>query len=264
MRYIFSFFFVLLFSCKENIQFSLLETRPNAKNINYVNIDKIQQLVIRDTFNFLIISDTQVAYDELAHFVRHVNAFDHDSVSFVIHAGDFTDYGANFEFNAYQNVIRKLKLPVVGVIGNHDMLGNGSTIYQKMFGQEDFSFTYGKNTFIFQNTNSREVAFNGSIPNLKWLEQQITHIPSEHNVFYVGHVPPFSLDFDKKIEKQYTALQSSVENAKLAIYGHHHNYELTKPYKNELPYLVTPTIKKEEYIWVSVRKDEIDIQLRKF
>lgn len=255
---------ILLTSCKKTFQFSLLEARPNARDLNIAGIEKINQLSVKDTFTFAVISDTQVGYDELEGFVKHINQFPDDSLTFVLHAGDFTDYGANFEFNAYEEVIRDLKFPVVGVIGNHDMLGNGTYIYQKMFGPENFTFTYGKNIFIFQNSNARETAFDGKTPDLDWLTQTVKEIPLSNNVFYVAHVPPFSLDFDKSLEMDYVGIQSSIPNSRLGIYGHHHNYALSDYYDNGMEYLIAPTILHEYYILVRVEGNTISTSLKGF
>lgn len=102
----------LTISCKRNFQYSVLEVRPLAKNLNAKALEQIRQLPQKDTFSFLVISDTQIAYDELQRFVKHANKLDdRDQIAFVLHGGDFTDYGANFEYNLYYDDIKKTKAP---------------------------------------------------------------------------------------------------------------------------------------------------------
>lgn len=261
--------FLLLFlivfltsSCKRNFQYSVLEVRPLAKNLNAKALEKIRQLPQKDTFSFLVISDTQIAYDELQRFVKHANKLeDQDQVAFVLHGGDFTDYGANFEYNLYYDDIKKLKFPVVGVIGNHDMLGNGREIYGQMFGPENFSFVYGKNKFIFFNSNSREVAFDGSIPDLGWIEKEIASTSTDiENLFFISHVAPMTYDFDQTKTEDLARLLSSHAKARLSIHGHTHSYRLEKPFEDQFPYLTVPTLQKQSYVKVTVQGQKITHQ----
>lgn len=100
--YIIFSFILLLTSCKRNFQYSVLEVNPTAENLNTKAIIAIKEKSIGDTVKFLIIADTQVSYDELEIFVKHSNAkYSNSEVDFILHAGDFTDYGANFEYNLY-------------------------------------------------------------------------------------------------------------------------------------------------------------------
>ncbi len=63
-----------------------------------------------------------------------------DSLDFVIHCGDLTDFGATREFQCTRDHLQKVKIPFVALLGNHDCLGTGNQSYQKIFGNPDFSF----------------------------------------------------------------------------------------------------------------------------
>jgi 3',5'-cyclic AMP phosphodiesterase CpdA len=146
----------LLFSCK-NIMFHPEEVRPNAKNLNAINLQKLQSLTPKTSFKFIMTGDTQEFYDELEDLVAHVNSL--NDISFVLLNGDLVEFGWNNEYNWVADRLAKLKVPYITTIGNHDMLANGREMYKLMFGQENFVFNYGTSRFICLNTNSRETGF---------------------------------------------------------------------------------------------------------
>lgn len=251
-------------SCSRNFQFSVLEVKPLSRNVNQKSIDLISNLTPRDSFSFLFFSDTQVAYDQLEGFVKHVNQYYHeDSIAFILHGGDFTDYGANFEFNFYYDEAKNLKFPVIGAIGNHDMLSNGREIYRKLFGKENFSFNYGDNRFIVFNTNGREVGFNSLLPDLNWLKKE-TEQTTENNIFYLSHVSPMSADFDPSLKADFISFLASNPKTRLSMHGHTHSYEFREAFDDGVSYLVAPTIQKKQYAKISVNGNEIQVQQKFF
>lgn len=253
-------FLVLVFTaCKRNFQYSVLEVKPLSSDLNNRAIAELGKRTAKDSFSFLIISDTQIAYDELEAFVDHANQISDDSVAFVLHGGDFTDYGANFEYNLYYDDIKKLKFPVIGTIGNHDMLGNGRTIFQRYFGQEDFTFEYGNTAFIVFNSNSREVAFDGSIPNVDWIRQAIAENSTKKNIIYLSHVAPISFDFDQTKTETIAELFSTTANSRLSVHGHSHSFDYREFFDDGLPYLVAPTLLKRSYVKVNVADTVITV-----
>ena len=252
-------FAFLTSSCKRNFQYSVLEVNPLTHALNEKAIKKIQPLG-KDTFSFLLISDTQVAYDELEDFVDYSNQkYGSDEISFILHGGDFTDYGANFEYNIYYDDIKKSKFPVVGTIGNHDMLSNGRKIYNEYFGPENFSFSFGNNRFIVFNTNSREVGFNRLLPDLKWLKSEMDNT-QENNIYFLSHVAPLSTDFDNELKLEFIELLASSSKTRLSINGHSHSYEFHQPFNDGVNYLVVPTLQKREYVRIDVKGNNFTVE----
>jgi 3',5'-cyclic-AMP phosphodiesterase len=189
-------------SCKELFQYSPNEVRleEEEKNLNQKNIAKLQAIPAQDQIKFVVIGDSQRFYDDLDDFVTNINL--QTGISFVLLNGDISDFGLNKEFKWINRILKKLTIPYFAVIGNHDMLANGRLIYKEMFGEENFSFTYGGYKFIGLNTNSQETGFDGSIPDLPWLEKELNSAYKQAFVF--SHVPPFSGQFDeKKIHRLY-------------------------------------------------------------
>ena len=127
-----------------------------ARNLNVTNIQKIEAAVkSKDTIRFVMISDSHQWLDDLKSEVNDINRRS-DSLDFVIHCGDLTDFGATREFQWTRDHLQKLKIPFVALLGNHDCLGTGNQSYQKIFGNPDFSFIAGKVKFVCLNTNAIE------------------------------------------------------------------------------------------------------------
>lgn len=85
-----------------------------SRGINPKNIGRIESSCAgKDTIRFLFIGDTQRSYDETEAFVEHVNQL--DSIDFIIHGGDYTEFGLKKEFEWNDNILSRLKFPLVGL-----------------------------------------------------------------------------------------------------------------------------------------------------
>ena len=208
---------VLLFfgSCKKMFLYHPDEVRPDARNLNATNIARIEKLPVKSTFKFILVGDTQRFYDELDAFVSHVNG--RSDISFILLDGDLTDFGLNMEFNLIAEKLGRLEIPYVSAIGNHDKLANGTRIFQEMFGPENFSFAFGGSKFIGINTNSQEAGFDGTVPDLNWLKNEVDHDGDAENLFVFSHVAPYSSDFDRTLEAGYTAILRSNPNTRISL-----------------------------------------------
>ena len=255
---------LVLGSCKDFFQYSPNEVRLEAedKELNAKNIAKISALTPKDTFKFIVIGDSQRFYDDLDNFVDHVNR--EENVAFVLLNGDITDFGLNREFKWISRELKRLTVPYVSVIGNHDMLANGRLVYKEMFGPENFSFTYGANKFVCLNTNTMEVGHDGSLPDLGWLQSQLAVRENSRNTFVFSHVPPFDLEFDQSKTKAYENILEGAGNVRLSIHGHQHRFSTSQSNGNSFKYLVVATIQKKSYALITVTGQNFQIEERFF
>jgi Icc protein len=241
-----------LCSCKKYIEFSPDEVRLDAseKNLNQKNIQKLESMPAKSAFKFVVTGDSQRFYEELESFVASINQ--RNDISFVVLNGDITDFGQNKEFKWVYERLSKLKVPFVGVIGNHDMLANGHVVFNEMFGPDNFSFYYSGCKFVCLNTNSREKGFDGSLPNLPWLKNQLADPSNYEAAFVISHVPPFNEDFDSSLSQAYASILAANKKVGLSIHSHEHHYSLSRPYGDEVEYLVTGSMNERHYVVVSV------------
>lgn len=247
----------LFLSCKKIIQFHPEEVRVAYHHLNQENIEKIESAAAKSEYSFLVVSDLQRFYDETAEFVKHVNEL--KNFEFVLVTGDITYFGLNREFNLITEELKKLNAPFVVVIGNHDMLGNGRSIYKEMYGMENGSFQFGLDEFIYFNSNGREVGFDGTLPDLNWLEGALFDSHDDRMIFCISHVPPFSGDFDPALEKSYQQLLAATPNVALSMHGHDHSFMSREYYKDGIIYLVTSTVNDRSFSRVSVDDSKVTI-----
>ena len=124
----------------ELIEYHPYDTRIYGdKGINYTQIEKIENSCSsKESIHFILMGDSQRCYDETEDFVHHVNA--RNDIDFVIHGGDVSDFGLTREFIWARDIMNKLNVPYVTLIGNHDVLGNGKAVFEEIFGTDNFSF----------------------------------------------------------------------------------------------------------------------------
>jgi Icc protein len=242
------------FSCNGIFQYNPNQVifRDSEKNLTAKNLERLRSLPEKDTVRFILMGDTQRWYDEAELFVKSANT--QKDISFVLHAGDISDFGLSREFKWVNEILSKLKYPYLTVIGNHDIVANGSASYRKMYGSLNYSFEFGNDKFIFINTNSREYAFDGTIPDLNWLKSELRNNPENKNAIVVAHVPPFDGDFDRNLETAYSEILRSDPNVKFTLYGHQHSYRNEEYYKDGVQYILTTATGKRGYYVITTWK----------
>ncbi|WP_187261551.1 metallophosphoesterase family protein [Pontibacter beigongshangensis] len=252
-------FFLLLFTSCDMFEYSPYEVRlqPEDRKINEQHIARIQNLKISpaDTLRVALTADTQGFYADNDDMVNHLNRR-HD-VAFVLHGGDITDYGLLKEFGWVHRSLKRLAVPYVAVIGNHDAVGNGQQVYKAMFGEFDFTFSVAGNKFIFLNTNYLE--FDQQAPDLNWLEEQLQDRESYTNVFVVSHIPPNSPEFGAHNKERYQHLLKKY-NVSLSIHGHTHSYDYYKLEEEGINHLNVASTDNREYMVMQIVGDKYQLE----
>ena len=207
-----------LFGC-DKIEFS-----PNQRfdgnspvNLNQKNLDRLLSSNNDDTLRFVLSGDSQRHYDNSADFVNIVNKL--KNIDFVILDGDISDFGLLQEMEWVDKIYSRLKVPYLGVIGNHDLQAKGSDVFKRMYGQLNYSFVYDSIKFVCHDTNSREYDFNGYSPDLAWLRNEFKPDSKVKAFVAVAHVPPFITDFDPRLQSEYLSILTSV-NLITSLYAH--------------------------------------------
>src|SRR6476661_2041158 len=181
----------------------LLEFSPNDHRVPEEFTDLTQKNLARlqahplpagDTLRFVFTGDSQQFYDEAEAMVGSINQ--QPGIQFMIVAGDISDFGLAREMRWVDEKLRRLKVPYLTVVGNHDLVGNGREAYQHIYGALDYSFVYGDTKFIMVDTNGREYNFDGTSPNLPWLQRELRNTEGAQRQVVVSHVPPDNDDFD--------------------------------------------------------------------
>jgi len=243
---------VMQYSCEDPFQYNPNEVKleDEDKALNQKNIAKILAKTASDTLRFIQIADTHHDYENLELFVSAMNSM--SGIDFIVNNGDMTSFGLQTEFLETNTRLKKLKFPYISIIGNHDLLGNGSKVYQEMYGSLDFHFTYNRNKFIFVNTNSREYSFNGKVPDLDWLSNELQDTAA------------FDHDFDANLESDYENILATSKKVKLSLHGHKHTFSLEEYFGDGIGYLISGDIRSRTYVLITIWNDTVSVELKTF
>ena len=257
-------FGLLIFSCDDVFEYSpyAIDFDDHEINLTQKNISKLSSLNISDTLTIALTGDSHRFYDEIVDMVTKINT-EYD-IDFLIHTGDFTDYGIPKQYQWSNMLFSELNAPYFVVVGNHDLVSNGEESYQEMFGDLNFSFTYSSYKFIFINTNGREFKFNGTIPDINWLKQEIKPDHNFEKAIIVFHAPPYDRDFDSALEETFMSTLHHYDNVLFVTHGHHHSQDFSEPYADGIPFLNTASVEKNKFVLVKIFESEFTINVINF
>jgi Icc protein len=206
-----------------------------------------------DTLRFVYTGDSQRFYDDAVDLVKSVNQ--QPGVQFLLVAGDISDFGMAREMQWVDDELRKLTIPYLTVIGNHDQVGNGRKAYETVFGPLNYSFVYGDTKFIMTDTNGREYNFNGRIPDMPWVRQQLQDNSVRRHVI-ISHVPPQDEDFDPAVREAYVSALRQDPRLVFEMNGHRHDFSVGQPFNDGVTYVNSYAFEKRQYLIVTVWGDK--------
>jgi|APDOM4702015159_1054818.scaffolds.fasta_scaffold35417_2 3',5'-cyclic AMP phosphodiesterase CpdA len=216
-----------------------------------------------DTIRFAFMGDTQRSYDETVDFVNAINRR-HD-IDFVIHGGDITDFGMAKEYVWIHDIMKKLKVPYVAVIGNHDILGHGKEVYQSIYGDYNFSFVYKQTKFLFLNTNALEFDYSTPIPDFGFIQNELNRTDEEYQQTIVAmHVQPYDIEFNNNTASYFQQLIRQFKNPLFCIHAHAHVLMANDFFKDGLMYYGCDDIHDKNYMVFTVVNGSYSYEVVKF
>jgi predicted phosphodiesterase len=150
---------------------------------------------------------------------------------FVIHCGDITPSSRDTEFDAFEDTIANLTIPMMTTPGNHDVKLGSYGEYSSRFGPSSYSFDYGGTTFAFVDSSDATI----SEDEIDWLKEVydgksrkvlVTHMPS-YDPFGDNH----TLDAASCDRMQAFVLE---ENVDAVFTGHIHAYHYMRVENTDL------------------------------
>ena len=246
----------LLGGC-ELLEFSPSDFRGPEEHTNLTqkNLDRLaaQPLAPTDTLRFVFTGDSQRFYDHAEGLVESVNQ--QRGISLLVVAGDISDFGLAREMRWVDERFSKLNVPYLTVVGNHDHVGNGRAAYQEIFGPLNYSFVYGDTKFIFVDTNSREYNFNGRVPDVPWLQTQLSDLQGARRQVVICHVPPQDGDFDPALDQAYTRTIAEAPQLAFHLNGHRHSFSIGEPFDDGMTYINSSAVDTDSYAVLTVWND---------
>jgi 3',5'-cyclic-AMP phosphodiesterase len=225
-------FLPLLISC--GMEYTPWSSKTKYTNINDTSIAKLGNPE-KAPFKIALVGDPQMGPGGFHRVIKKINQ--RNDIDFIAILGDITDAGLISEWDWVGEGINNSKLPVIGVVGNHDGLSNGKDAYKRMFGKLNNSFDYKGVHFVIWNNNKLE----WGTPNFKFLQNN-----SFSNTFVMSHQPPGSGTLNKSDEDKWDKARIGTLGS---AHGHLHHFGLKV--RENVPVYTVAKIVKEEYGIVS-------------
>jgi Icc protein len=223
-----------------------LPTDASERGLNARAIERILALPPAP-LRFAVVGDTQRSFDEALEAIESINA--RDDVQFVVQIGDFTNVGLLFEYQWMNDLFARLRVPYLVVIGNHDHFSNGQAIYEEMFGPKDFAFTRGRVRLVFYDSNSVSHDFDGTVPDVAWVEAALAPSPDHDRVLAFAHIAPGGGTlFDDALTEPLLEVLARA-GVGLSIHGHAHRFDAYE--EAGVPILVADSVDHRSYVVVS-------------
>ncbi|CAM4226616.1 Calcineurin-like phosphoesterase [Pedobacter westerhofensis] len=239
------------------------EFSPNQKfdsdspeNVNATQITALSRKTPGAVIRIAVSSDTHTDYEDSRAFVNYVNT--QGGFDFVMLNGDITNFGLLTEFEGIYKIYAKLNTPFITVVGNHDENAEGNHVFRRMFGEQNFTFSYGGIKFVCHDSNSREHTFDHTTPDLGWLQQNLTQ--DADNKFIVGfsHVPPIDADFDQDLRLKYEELFNSTPGVLASVHSHRHSADSIYRAKGAgIPFIITNTILNRTFTVIEITNGKL-------
>lgn len=250
----------LLLACEDMFDYSpyAIDFSDENRNVNQRNIEKLHARENDDTISIAFTGDTHRFFDETELFVSAVNK--NKAIDFVIHVGDIADFGLPKQYLWANSYLLKLNVPYFVVIGNHDLVGNGSQAYLEMFGVLNYSFIYNSIKFVFINTNSREFKFNGNVPDIQWLDKQLQPNIDFTKAVVIFHVPPSDGDFDASLKEAFLNSLAHYNNVLFTVHGHLHHHEIYKPFADSILFINVFGAEHLKYNSIKISNNKFEVE----
>ncbi len=261
-RYILLITLVAVFYSCDMIEYHPYDGRVSGeKGINAKNIKRIEESCKgKETIRFAVISDTQRWYDETESFVKALN--NRNDIDFVIHGGDISDFGLTKEFTWMRDIMNKLNVPYIVLLGNHDCLANGKDVFHSVFGEVNFSFLAGNTKFICLNTNALEFDYSHPVPDFKFIESEYNDSREEYKkTIFAMHVRPFSEQFNNNVANVFQRYIKEFRQLQFCLNGHDHQITADDLFEDGVIYYGSGNIEKRKYLLFTLKPEGYDYEI---
>ena len=226
------------------------ETEVNAHNIARIE----ENCQGKTTLRFVTMGDSQRWYDETVDFVNDLNK--RTDVDFVIHGGDMSDFGLTDEFLWQRDIMNKLHVPYVTLLGNHDCLGTGEETYRAVFGDPNFAFIAGRVKFVCLNTNALEFDYSRPVPDFEFMEREFTERQNEFDKTVVSmHVRPYADQFNNNVARVFQEYVNRYPGIQFCTAAHEHRLFEENLFEDGIMYYMSDCMKHRSYYLFTLTPD---------
>lgn len=164
-----------------------------ARNFNGDNLVRVQTLQ-KKPLSFAVFGDSRNHTGAFPALLKEVSR--DQEMDFAVHLGDLVRDGKLEEYTAFFREIQLLgPLPLLTVVGNHELNGDSPRLFREIFGPVNFSFRLGDTAFLVLNNNARE---GNGITEWEWLRGELAKFRDAKRRLVFLHVPLFDPRTDRR------------------------------------------------------------------
>ena len=256
LRHLSAIAVLLLLGGCELVDYHPYDVRVSGEtDVNSHHIEQIEA-ACRDkaTLRFAVMGDSQRWYDETEDFVAHLNR--RDDIDFVIHGGDMSDFGLTREFLWQRDIMDKLNVPYVALLGNHDCLGTGEETYRKVFGPANFSFIAGRVKFVCLDTNAIEYDYSMPIPDFEFIGNELTDRADEFDrTVFCMHIRPLCGEFNNNVAHVFQYYINLFPGLLFCTAAHEHRLFEEDLFDDGVMYYMTDSMNGRSYYVFTITPD---------
>jgi Icc-related predicted phosphoesterase len=154
-------------------------------------------------FTFALLGDPQIGYGpggeyaDAARFAEVVADVDRQRPAFVVIPGDLVQDRSVWQDWAFRWELRKLDAPALLVVGNHDVVDQGSlATFRKTYGRDYYDVVHAESAFVVVNSETardRRISTNEHDAQWRWLESTLAahQRAARKHIVLIGHRPPY-------------------------------------------------------------------------
>jgi len=124
--------------------------------LNEIMIGRLAASEIQDPVEFIFCADVHVPFDDRGVFQTIIKRANETGVRFVLFGGDCVQVGNPASYKVFLRELKKFKMPVICVIGNHD------TSFEDYADQREWKKRFGATHFRFDAGAVRIIALNNA------------------------------------------------------------------------------------------------------
>lgn len=222
----------------------------SERNINAASLQRITGVEDDGKIRIAVFSDSHQNYKDLDQAIFQINQA--TDLDFVINLGDMTNSAYNFEYNQFLDSIHPLRYPLLSVLGNHDSIGAGPSLFRKMFGDSNFWFESASRRYIFFNSNNLE---NPAEFDPDWLLATVNS--STKPIFIFSHVN--LRDPERYFSTVATTFDTVIKHPKVQLILNGHNHVWGLDTDNGTTMLEVPRVEGPAWLILEVQSNQLDI-----
>lgn len=185
-----------------------------AQDWNRKQLERIK-VPASDNLTFAVLGDNRSNPAVFDQVLNHINQ--DPNLAFAIDLGDLVETGTVENFRAFLDQVRRnLPLPLLTVLGNHDLeKDHGPRLYRQIFGPDHYAFQINDNYFIV--LNDAEKAGLGEAQ-WRWLEEELQKSQAYKTRLVFLHTPLF----DPRGGEHHHALSEDAGRKLAAVFRQYH------------------------------------------